>query len=1196
MFHKIFSLLVITFLLSFTSVLQAQRIPIPEIMENSARYRWEHKLVLDSLLLDDAENPANWTHDDFGTMTFTTERAKDGKQSVRLFSKTKGEKATKDNRPWGYCSAIRPVAAENWNKWNRISMWIYPDAPGHKTITAYIQVVNKGKKDRSRDNIVLKNHQWNHIVSEFDWLKRDSITSVEIRCRLSGNEPGTSDSWTYDIDRLELQRVDPDYALGWGVAPGRISFSHPGYSVGSPKSALSNNLTATSFSVVNATTNKPVLSKPIVVQTTYRGKFQVLDFTELNTPGTYYIQAGELKTKTFKIGEQVWLQPIEKALNFYYSLRCGFAVPGFHDVSSQDWRATNGSKSVSLAGGWYDAGDLSQGLYNTAEGTYIMFKLAEQLKQNKTNPALSKQLIDEATWGLDWVLKTTLHDGLRPTWAVLGWWSDGIVGNSDDPHAGFGRGVWQFMNAAAAEAVGYRLLKTIDPVRAAASLKTAEEDWDFAIKELDKYLYKDATCESAALTVIASIELYTSTGKQKYADQALEIAPLLVNSQERKFIPGSNELTGFLYSDTTKTKILHSVFGSGAHELAQIDALSALCEAFPNHAEWMKWYSGVAMYADMYQKISANTAPYNMLPSGIYHKDEYLKTNPKFKDLMKRQLEAGQKVGDDYVVTALPANDGHFGNLHLQLTQTKGVSLGAKLRGDLKLSQLAEQQLEWMLGRNPFSQSFMYGEGYDYIPLYTPMNGNVVGALPVGLPTFGSSDMPYWKPGNNEPSPHEQWIQTVNRFVYLASDLLSPAKLTGKSTSLVSILNEQNGSLKTVRPNAKGEFTTTLPQGNYRVTADGMEHHLTALPTGSYTINPFLDFTVSVTKNELNRVKVELKANGSGNHQFAIRTNNLTISDSVKTIKLKAGTNQQLTWIGTIIDKNSPWFAVVVPDGDITQRKEARNEQKDTLKIGVATTTKALMKLIEPAFETSSKTVEIAPTIAATADVVELVIAGKANVAVTTRNLKDYEKVKCPSLVGTPIGLDGLAIVVPMSNPVTNLTFSQIAAIWTGNIVNWKELGGPDLPIVLIGRTKAYDPIMLFCDFMKLESKPVEGGLIYREKGKEIWCQTVVSAPETDDLALATLLKIPGAITYFPLQVLNNYKGKNVAVKSLLFDGIQPTKETIANGTYFIHRTLNAITNGKPEGNTHVFIDFSLSDEGQKLVENAGFLTIGKRK
>ncbi|OOG72646.1 substrate-binding domain-containing protein [Flavobacterium sp. A45] len=278
-------------------------------------------------------------------------------------------------------------------------------------------------------------------------------------------------------------------------------------------------------------------------------------------------------------------------------------------------------------------------------------------------------------------------------------------------------------------------------------------------------------------------------------------------------------------------------------------------------------------------------------------------------------------------------------------------------------------------------------------------------------------------------------------------------------------------------------------------------------------------------------------------------------------------------------------------DASIFLNKQ-NDRENDTLKVAAASTVKGLMKLAEPAFESSRKGFEIAQTTGATGDMVELVMSNKAAVAITTRNIKDYEKLKCPNLVGTPIGLDGLAIAVSPSLPVTNLTFGQIQAIWTGAIVNWKELGGPDLPIVLIGRSKSYDSIMLFCDFMKLESKPVEGGLIYRDKNKEAWYENVVTAPETDDMALAVLLKTPGAITYFPLQILNNYKAKNIAVKSVSFDGIEATKETIANGTYFIHRTLNAITNNNPQGDTKKFCDFLLSKEGQKLIVKAGFLSL----
>jgi phosphate transport system substrate-binding protein len=93
-------------------------------------------------------------------------------------------------------------------------------------------------------------------------------------------------------------------------------------------------------------------------------------------------------------------------------------------------------------------------------------------------------------------------------------------------------------------------------------------------------------------------------------------------------------------------------------------------------------------------------------------------------------------------------------------------------------------------------------------------------------------------------------------------------------------------------------------------------------------------------------------------------------------------------------------------------------------------------------------------------------------------------------------------------------------------------------------------------------------------------------------MALNLLLKTPGAITYFPLQILKNYKAKNLSVKGLTFDGVEATKTTIADGTYFIHRTLNAITNGEPKSNTQQFVSFLLSAEGQKLVSAAGFLDL----
>ena len=266
--------------------------------------------------------------------------------------------------------------------------------------------------------------------------------------------------------------------------------------------------------------------------------------------------------------------------------------------------------------------------------------------------------------------------------------------------------------------------------------------------------------------------------------------------------------------------------------------------------------------------------------------------------------------------------------------------------------------------------------------------------------------------------------------------------------------------------------------------------------------------------------------------------------------------------------------------------------KKDTSRIGIAVTTKPLMQLVKPAFAAKYPNVYFNEIINQTGVVVDSVITGYADVAITTRTIKDYEKQKAPTLVGTPIGLDGLVLAVAKSNPITNLTFNQIVGIYTGTITNWKQVGGKDLPIVVIGRNKAYDPINLFADFMQLDTKLVEKGVLYSVKGKDVWSKILTPALATNDEALAMLNKIEGVITYFPLQVLNEYKAKEYNVKALSFNGVEATHETVENGTYFIHRQLNAITNGKLNKNVALLIDFLLSKEGQKILNQAGFLSV----
>ena len=276
------------------------------------------------------------------------------------------------------------------------------------------------------------------------------------------------------------------------------------------------------------------------------------------------------------------------------------------------------------------------------------------------------------------------------------------------------------------------------------------------------------------------------------------------------------------------------------------------------------------------------------------------------------------------------------------------------------------------------------------------------------------------------------------------------------------------------------------------------------------------------------------------------------------------------------------------------QAQSIFEKAKDTsaIRVGIAVTAHPLMRLINPAFAAKYPDVHFNSMVEQTSVVVDSVISGYASVAITTRTIKDYEKQKEPTLMGTPIGLDGFIVTVAKSNPVTSLTFDQVVGIYTGTITNWKEVGGKDLPIIVIGRNKGYDPINLFADFMQMDTKLVTDGVLYSIKGKESWSKISVPAPATNEAALALLNISENTVTYFPLQVLNEYKSAGLNVKALAFNGIEATYHSIEDGSYFIHRKLNAITKGKPVHTIQLLIDFLLSASGQQLINEAGFLSL----
>ncbi|MGC2661614.1 MAG: glycoside hydrolase family 9 protein [Bryobacteraceae bacterium] len=923
--------------------------PLKPRYEDGAAFRWINKPVLSSRLLD-MESLQTWSFSGHGELTLSDTEVKDGTHSIRLHSVTDAA-TTGGEGEWIDLMATRKFPSEDWGAYNRISLWVYPDVEGAPAISCTLVLHNDGahklpdRYNEGRDeSIPLNNHQWNHVVWEIAPLDRDKVTALDVAYSLPKKYPDPGDRTTLYLDQLELQKVDPDHVEGWDVAAGKIAFSSSGYTVGGPKSAIASDLPPGNFSVLSQDTGEQLLTKQIKSITTPLGVYQVLDFSEIRTPGAYVIRTNHGLTRPFAIGDDAWRNSILKALNFLYSERCGTVIPGIHGICHQDCYTSHGDKRIVVNGGYHDAGDLTA-TGHTPRMVYAMLSLAERLHEQGLDPALENRLIAEAKWGLAWVLKTRFGDGYRSTGQLISYWTDNIMGDDDDRH---GEAVndpeWNF-RVASTEALAYRVLKERDAELANRSLAIAREDWGFAVQGLATaapipavYGQKDEL-ERDSIGALASVDLYEATGEQQYADEAVRLAALIVASQERKLQPWSIPLTGYFYSNPQHQKLFQR-FHIG-EEQAPIVALAHLCEALPNHIDWMKWYSAIVLHSKYYlEQASKVNAPYDVLPAAIYRESEarLIGGNKAWTPLRAADANAyvaevrqGIALGGDYYLRRFPVWFDFRGNDSVLLSQAKALSTAARLRGDIDGIDLAEKQAQWIVGRNPFAASVMYGEGYDWTPLYSVRSGQMVGALPVGIETKGFADAPYW-PNQICWTYKEVWTHPVGRWIWLMQDLAGPSVVSGiaapSSQDPVQIREQTSGLAVTVIPDSfSGTFRTILSEGRYTFEQAAVKSQLSVLPGVVYHLDlrpgHAMAFESSVEKTNGSRdVPVSVKIQGSGRHTFALRTSNLAVADASKIVDLQSGRTAELIWNAHVQDRGTPWVAVVVPDGNLNAKQE----------------------------------------------------------------------------------------------------------------------------------------------------------------------------------------------------------------------------------------------------------------------------------
>lgn len=833
--------------------------PLPINQVETADYRWHQKPVRASRPLDNMESLDNWRCDILNTpkkgqVTLTNERIYEGSYSLKVTAATKGTDVggnKGDGRPWEWVVLRRDFKGENWSDYNRLSVQIYPDFPGFRKMSVGLILYNEGAEPvpdsyyrEGFNYVMLEPGRWNHLVWEIPQHARDKVTGIGIMYRTQGNEPEAADTISFYADKLELQRVDADHYEGWNSAPQTILYSHSGYQPQARKVAFTSDTTLTTFSLLDDETGQTVFIGPARPEKSSIGTFRGFDFSTVTKPGTYRIKAGRSDTPPFQIADDIWTPSIWKTINAFFCQRCGYAVPGIHGVCHRDWMGVHGDKRIALSGGWHDAGDVSQSLQNTAEGIYAMFRLSTQCR--RSDPPLAARLVTEAKWGLDWLLKNRFEDGYRVNWTTIDFWSDGILGTVDDRQADAELTPLFSLKAAMAEAQGAMTLIREDSVLARHCRSVAVRDWQLAINKLTKL-----DLEMATVAATASLELYQLTTDTLYANKAIELAGYIRQCQQQKAVFSQMPLAGFFYK-TPEQKSLVS-YEHHVKAAAPIAPLIALCELFPAHPDWMNWYASIRLYTAYFEQVSTVTAPYYMLPSSIYS------VQASAKPTYNEQVRNGIRLDRTHYLRRFPVWYGLRGNLSILLAHATGLASAGRFLGDSAARALAIHQLEWTVGRNPFNQSLMYGEGHNYAPQYTVLSGDMVGSLPVGIQTSGNRDVPYWSASNCY-NYKEVWVHPSSHWLRLLDEL---------------------------QPDSRPRPASPLKQVRYQLLKNG---------------------------------NVTITADADAGTDVQIRPWNLTVRKTVKSRKIAGGV--RTTWEARITSADSAWIAVVIPDGDAKNRKE----------------------------------------------------------------------------------------------------------------------------------------------------------------------------------------------------------------------------------------------------------------------------------
>lgn len=743
--------------------------------KDDASVRWHNKEVIDSICLYHSNTLENVTLNGKANIGLSNEYIFNNEMSLYFEADTKVENVI----PRPFPNIKINFEKINLESYNRISFNVYPKAIGHVNFYFHFTFGDPGKEVVHAPS--LNPNEWNHITFEVDEISRKEVSGITIMPFLMGCPPEAESKLEVFISDVYAEKVELDPYETWEL-DNQIAYSHSGYYKDMTKTAITRVIDETIFTVVDEN-EQVVLTKEVEVVSNNLGKYYVLDFTEINTIGFYKIKIGTLTTELFEISLDPYETSIWKSMNFLRMLRCGEDVPTVHSHCHLNCKTVDSmGRTVPNFGGWHDAGDLSQFEICTAEMAHAILDLAE--KYEDTNSDLYERLLEEARVGLIWLLRTRFGNGDRALAVSYGVWRDNVLSpdNETIKISKAENGPFENLLASSALAVGARMFKD-DEIFSNWCKTAAIQDFEFGLDGYKKGLYTlrwGPSIDSVVCgeIVLAATELYLLTKEEKYITYVEEYSKVVMDCQQQVYPLWDKPLRGFFYEDVKHQSIL--TYEHRGHEQTPIHGLARAYEVFVTHPMRSLWKESMELYAEYVTSTMKYTYPYNLLPGHVYPLDKInihrftvpasFGTKEEALIDLKNQARAGIKLSEDVYLRIFPVAIQRRGYHATLLSKTKAVSMIGKVLNREDLKEIVKSQLEWILGKNPFASSTMYGEGHNYHPLYVAFSPQLVGALPVGIKTLGDNDIPYWPTVNNAVF-KEIWGHTTGKYLWVLVDL-----------------------------------------------------------------------------------------------------------------------------------------------------------------------------------------------------------------------------------------------------------------------------------------------------------------------------------------------------------------------------------------------------------------------------------------